>query len=194
MEILFGKVCTFWSPWPTMTCSAISLPFTRKWVRGIVVAQGAFCSSETGCLHHPTDCHNRLPLWSIQSSNTRLHLWWYCVMKPISRTMKDWMLSLPELLLWFAYVTSQGVDWANENRWWFSCQVRSYILMYLDQLKEVGLIETSNLSLIMCRYVSALGCTTAQNAIQDDEAYVSTMCMGIWSHLTSRLFCPNCVS
>ncbi len=51
--------------------------------------------------------------------------------------------------------------------------------MFLDQLKEVGLIETSNLSLTMCRYVSALGCTTAQNAIQDDEAYVSTMCKGI---------------
>jgi hypothetical protein len=51
--------------------------------------------------------------------------------------------------------------------------------MYLDQLKEVGLIETSNLLLIMCRYVLALGCTTAQNAIQDDEAYVSTMCKGI---------------
>jgi hypothetical protein len=51
--------------------------------------------------------------------------------------------------------------------------------MCLDQLKEVGLIETSNLSLIMCHYVSVLGCTTAQNAIQDDEAYVSTMCKGI---------------
>ncbi len=51
--------------------------------------------------------------------------------------------------------------------------------MYLDQLKEVGLIKTSNLSLIMCRYESVLGCTTAQTAIQDDEAYVSTMCKGI---------------
>ena len=51
--------------------------------------------------------------------------------------------------------------------------------MYLDQLKEVGLIKTSNLSLIMCRYESAFGCSTAQTAIQDDKAYVSTMCKGI---------------
>jgi hypothetical protein len=51
--------------------------------------------------------------------------------------------------------------------------------MYLDQLKEVGLVKTSNLSLIMCRYESALGCTTAQTAIQNDEAYVSSMCKGI---------------
>jgi hypothetical protein len=51
--------------------------------------------------------------------------------------------------------------------------------MYLDQLKEVGLIERSNILLIMCRYVMALGCSTAQNAIQDDEAYVSKMCKGI---------------
>ncbi len=59
--------------------------------------------------------------------------------------------------------------------------------MNLDQLKEVGLIETSNLWLIMCHNVTALGCSTAQNAIQDDEAYVSEMCKGIWSHLTSQL-------
>ena len=38
-----------------------------------------------------------------------------------------------------------GVDGANENRLWFSCHDRGYILKYLDQLKEVGLIETSNL-------------------------------------------------
>ncbi len=35
---------------------------------------------------------------------------------------------------------------------------------------------------------------TAQNAIQYDEAYVSTMCKGIWSRVTSQVFCPKCVS
>ncbi len=66
--------------------------------------------------------------------------------------------------------------------------------MYLDQLKEVGLIETSNLSSIMCCYVTALGCSTAHSAIQDDETYVSAMCKGIQSCLTNGLFFPKCVS
>ncbi len=117
MEIFFVKVCTFWSPQPTMTCSAISLQFTRKWIKGIAIVSGACCLSATSHIHHPTGRHNRLPSWSIQSNNTHLNLWWYCAMKTISRTMVDWKLSSPELLLWFAYVRSQGVDGANENRW-----------------------------------------------------------------------------
>ncbi len=109
MKVFFGKVCTFWSPRPTMTCPAISLPFIRKWVRGIAIASGAFCLSETGCLHHPTGRHNRLLPHSMQSNNRRLHLWWYCVMKTISRTMVEWLRSSPEpeLLLQFAHVRSQ---------------------------------------------------------------------------------------
>jgi hypothetical protein len=51
--------------------------------------------------------------------------------------------------------------------------------LYSDVFGSIKEVETSNLSLIMRLYVSALGCTTAQNAIQDDEAYVSTMCKGI---------------
>jgi hypothetical protein len=47
MEIFFDKVCTFWSPQPTLTCPATSLPFIRKWVRGIAIASGFFCLSET---------------------------------------------------------------------------------------------------------------------------------------------------
>ena len=77
--------------------------------KGIAIASGAFCLSETGRLHHPTGCHNRLPPCSIQSNDTRLHLWWYCVMKTISRAMVDWLWYSPEpeLLLRFAHVRSQ---------------------------------------------------------------------------------------
>jgi len=46
----------------------------------------------------------------------------------------------------------------------------------------------------MGRYVAALCCSTALNVIQDDEAYVSKMCKGIWGRLTSQLFCPKRVS
>jgi hypothetical protein len=43
----------------------------REMGKGIAIALGAFCLSETGRLHHPTGCHNRLPPCLIQFNDPR---------------------------------------------------------------------------------------------------------------------------